>query len=343
MPDVIASVVDSFDAGEALMRRMRKPIVMTHARPDGDAIGAVQAVRLRMLELNADPRPVLFDAVPARYGFLLRHGALPVLGRDADPVANEDADGIIIVDTCARNQIEPLFDFVSRAVVPKLVIDHHVTRDLQADVMVIDPTASATCLMLQEWATRAEWSVSPAMAESLFTGVATDTGWFRHANTDGRTLAAAGELAWLGVRPHELFERLHHQDSAGRFRLRAAALRSVELLGGDRLALMIVPLSMFAECGATMPDTEDLVNEPFLMRNVRVSVMLVEHEGGVVRVGLRSREPVSDDDPDVDVSDVARRWGGGGHRRAAGVRMNGTLRDVRNRVVDELAPRIAPV
>lgn len=343
MPHVSASAADSFDAGEALMRRMRKPLIITHARPDGDAIGAVQAVRLRMRELNADPRPVLFDAVPARYEFLLRRGAIPVLGLDADPVAIEQADGIVIVDTCARNQIEPLFDFVSRATVPKLVIDHHVTRDLEADVMVIDPTASATCLMLQEWATHAQWCVTPEMAESLFTGVATDTGWFRHANTDGRTLAAAGELAWLGVRPHELFERLHHQESAGRFRLRAAALRSVELLADDRVALMTLPQSLFAECGATMPDTEDLVNEPFLMRSVRVSVMLVEHEGGIVRVGLRSREPASEIDPDIDVADIARRWGGGGHCRAAGVRMSGTIPDVRVRIVDELVPRIGPV
>src|SRR5206468_3386868 len=158
--------------------------------------------------------------------------------------------------------------------------------------------------------------------DALFVGIATDTGWFRHSNTDGRALAAAAELAAGGVKPHQLFEALYQHDSAGRVRLLGAAIETLEVHGG-MLAIMALDSHAFSRCGASLSNTEDVVNEPLRIESVMVSILFVEQPDGVVRMNFRSKPPYLSEGPtsrDIDVAAIAATFGGGGHRRAAGAR-----------------------
>ena len=178
--------------------------------------------------------------------------------------------------------------------------------------------------------------------------MAMDTGWFRHSNTDHRVLAAAADLVACGVRPHELYESLFLRESAARVRLQSAAIATMELLAADRVAVMTLTRRAIADAGATVADTEDIVNEPLRIASVVVSVLLVEHDDGVVRASFRSKPPLEAPagstqtaQPDIDVAALAQFFGGGGHRRASGARIPGPLPDVRRRIVESLMERVA--
>jgi phosphoesterase RecJ-like protein len=315
----------AFHVAARQIERCRRPLLLSHTKPDGDAVGALQAMNRMLAGRGARPVTVVFDPLPERYTFLTEPA--PPLRFDAAlwERQSDGMDGVLVLDTCSYSQLEPIAAWLRATRLPKIVVDHHATRDDLGALELIDETAAATCLLLDEWRRAAGWPLTPAIAEALFVGVAADTGWFRHANTDARALQSAVDLTAAGADPHSIFERLFHRESQARFRLRAAATGRVELSAGARLAVLTLPASLFADCGATLADTEDLVNEPLRIASVVVSAVLVEQGDGVIRVGLRSKEPVAADAPDIDVSAIAASLGGGGHRRAAGARMTGTL------------------
>ncbi len=318
----------------ALVSGWSRPLLVSHMRSDGDALGSLAAVRLALQSHGVEGTTVVFDAVPARYEFMRAHGRYQRWPKDLQRVELDQADGIILLDTCSSRQVEPLADWIGASRVPKLVVDHHVTRDIPMDCCLVDESASATCSILFEWFQAAGWSMDRACATALFVGVATDTGWFRHSNTDGRTLTTVGALIERGCRPHELYELLYQRESLAQYRLRAAAANRLELLADGQIAIVALPEQVFTECGASLSDTEDLVNEPLRIRSVILCAMLVEHDAQMVRVGFRSKPPVAGTIPDVDVAALAAGFDGGGHRRAAGARISASLSDAKQQVTE---------
>ncbi len=284
-----------FREAAALIESWHRPLLVSHVKPDGDALGSLVAMRAMLRSRGISPVAVLFDPIPGRYATFHRYESMPVY-RDA--VHESDlsiADGIILLDTCASSQLDPIADWLKSTAVPKVAIDHHVTRDDLADCYVIDESAAATCLILYDWTQTLDWSVSGECAEALFIGIAMDTGWFQHANTDHRVLAAAADLVGRGVCPNELSQQLFQRESPARVRLLGAALNTLELAADDRVAVMSLSMKAIADCGATRTDTEDIVNEPLRIGSVVVSILLVEQADGLVRASFRSKEPFETD------------------------------------------------
>jgi len=313
----------------------KRPLLVTHRRADGDAIGGLVALRSILRRLGQEPRALLFEPPPPRYEWLAGSDPLEVLA--AGNLSSLDgADGVVIVDTCSFAQLEPVADWLRASGLPRMAVDHHVTRDVPADDCLIDETASAACLILLEWAEALEWPLDEDARMGLFVGISTDTGWFRFANTDSRTLAAIARLTNGGIRPADVFERVYQTESAARFRLLGATLGNVELFDDDRLSVMTISPEMFARCGANSTDTDDFINYPLQIGRVNASVLLVEQGDGVIRASFRSKPP-GPDRPDVDVAAVAADFGGGGHRRAAGARITGPLEEVKRRVVERMS------
>ncbi len=327
---------EQFLEAAALVRSWRRPLLVAHQKPDGDAIGSLLALQRMLVGTGSNPKAVIFDELPHRYKGLLSFGPLALWGSSATEDDLNAADGVVILDTCTYNQLEPIAPWLRSSRKPLLVVDHHATRDAIGGLHLIDETAAATCLILFEWGRRLDWTFDPSCASALFVGIAMDTGWFRHSNCDARALAAASELARLGARPNALFQMLYEKERHGRLKLLAAALDTLELRADGRLAIMRLPKNVFPRCAATPADTEDIVNEPLRIESVVVSVLFVEQEDGVVRINLRSKEPPTPSDPEIDVAKVALRLGGGGHRRAAGARIPGALDEVYQHVICQL-------
>lgn len=286
---------------------------------------------------GATPRAMVFEPVPPRYQMLVAKEELAIWDSNTTPDPST-VDGVLILDTCSYAQLEPAAEWLRHAKVPKIVVDHHITRDPLAETYLIDDTAAANCLLLWEWSQANGWPVDGDVARALFVGLATDTGWFRYSNTDSRALHAAAALAGMGLSPHELFRRLYQADPAPRLRLLGAVLERMELLPlgpTDLLAVLTVDQSILKQAGATTSQTEDLVNEPLRIEGAVASTLLVEQGDGIVRVSLRSQPPLPGTDRrDVDVAVIAQQLGGGGHRRAAGARVTGSLAEVKRRVIE---------
>jgi phosphoesterase RecJ-like protein len=235
-----------------------------------------------------------------------------------------DCDAVIVVDTSAWSQLEPIRAYLDAA--PRtLVIDHHATGDAlgtrPGDLRLHDESASATCLILAEWAQAVGIRASPALARALFVGIATDCGWFRFSNTDARTLRAAAGLMDHGVAASELHAQIYQQDAPEKLRLIGRMLGSLELHAGGKLAVMSLRRADFEATGATAAMTEDLVNEAGRLGCTEATLLLIEQPDGIIRANLRSKTA-------LDVAALAARFGGGGHSRAAGTRLKGAWDDV---------------
>ncbi|MCH7813605.1 MAG: hypothetical protein IID40_06245, partial [Planctomycetes bacterium] len=317
-----------------LVAGWRRPLLLTHARPDGDALGSLMAMRSVLRGLGNQPRAALYEPVPPRYAWLLEGDPLDQVAGSAD-AALAEADGVIVLDTCAYTQLEPVADWLKNTSLPKIALDHHVTRDPLADEYLIDEQAAAACLIILDWATAAGWKLDDRARLGLYVGIVTDTGWFRFANTDARAHQAASRLVGPGVSPAAVFEELHQRESAPRIRLLAAALASMELHHQGSLAVMTVTRQMLVNAGASANDTEDVINHPLQIASVAASVLLVENDDGVVRLSFRSKPP-GHGRPDLDVAALAETFGGGGHRRAAGARSSGAIEELRQQVIERM-------
>ncbi len=305
-------------------------LLLTHERPDGDALGCLVSLYRMLQACGKKPTAWCFDPPPPRYSKLLE---------SADIRAPQDIhwheelaryDGVIIADTCSLQQLSPAADALRASKVPVLAIDHHVTRDDIADCCLIDESASSASLLVLEWAEAMDWRIDAETAAALFTGIATDTGWFRFSNTDSRTLAAAGRLVDLGVQLDELYQAYYLADAPARARLVGEVLTGIAFHCRNRVAVLCVTQDMLERCGASRTDADDLVNEAMRIGVVECAVLLTDLDPGIVKVSLRSKHK-------VDCAQVAGRFGGGGHVRAAGARIKGVLQDITQSVVTEVA------
>jgi len=334
---------NAFAEAERFLSNTRRPVLFSHEKPDGDALGSLLALRSMLRGRGVNAHAMLFDPIPRRYAANFSTNEFVHHSDEAGKKLLANCDAVIILDTCTYSQLRPIADWLRNAKVPKLVFDHHLTREDLADHYVIDVSAAATSLILYEFAVATQWQLEANALNAMFIGIATDTGWFRHSNADSRALAAAADLTDRGVKPFELFQSLYQQDSAARVKLLGSALTSLEFHGG-KLAVITLDRDAFLRTGATPADTEDIVNEPLRIAPVLVSILFVEQEDGVVRVNFRSKPPlrgVSSEQADVDVAALAGTFGGGGHRRAAGARINGPLASAKEIVIAAALTAIA--
>ncbi len=319
-----ANCAGSLESVAAALAAARRLLLTTHVRPDGDALGSVAALHRSASAAGRTAHIVVPDVVPRRYAFLLADLPLEPVGRFAELAAG--ADAVVVVDTCAWEQLEPLAEALGPLRGKAVVIDHHATADDVAAVAWRDESAAAAGVMVAELLEHLGWPVDAPAADALAAAVCTDTGWMRFPNTDARALRAVAALTQRGANLAELYERIYQSDRPQRLALLAAALSSLRLLARGHLAVMALTRSDFQRTGAAGAETEDFVNEPLRLAGVEVSVILVEQPEGPVRVSLRSRRR-------VDVSAVAERFGGGGHARAAGCRVAGDLAAATEQVV----------
>ena len=322
---------DTFQSvGDTLMS-FRTPLLLSHERPDPDALGCLLAMRSVLAAVGRHPVAVLYEPCPRRYEFLPEVDQLQSWDRVRDQLA---CDCVLVLDTCAVQQVRPAIDFIRGCGLPVFAVDHHVTRDLDVHHALIDEHTAAASLIVYRWAQVMGWPVSVPAATALLAGIIGDTGWFRFDNTDADTLRAAADLLDAGVDLDWLHQQLHQNEPPSTIRLRAAALSAVRFYRDDAIAVVPITGQMYADTGAAPADSENLVNEPLAVGTVQASVVLVEMSGGLVKCSFRSKGA-------IDVAAIARSFGGGGHVRAAGARIEGTLATAEQRVVARLSAAIS--
>ena len=325
-----------FEPAIDLINISSRILITTHRKPDGDACGCVLAVARALKLIGKDVETLLLSSIPAWYDFLF-DGKPNILGdnKTLEEIAAGGFDLVIIVDTNSRAQLGDFADHLDKSDAKVLVIDHHVTSDHLGLVELLDETAAAAGVVVHELIQAAPWTITPEIAEPLFVAIATDTGWFRHGNTDARAMRAAADLIAAGANAPKIYRALYENFSARRFALMTATLANLQLHFDGRYADQHLSKSDFEATGADYSDTEDLINECRRIDTVEAAASFVETDDGRIRCSLRS-------DGVVDVRKIAQKFGGGGHTAAAGTYLPGTVADAKQAVLKEIDAQLSP-
>ena len=324
MPDPATDLIDA-------LSRCKKVLLTTHARPDGDALGTTAAMSLGLRQKGIAPTCLLLSKLPKKYAFLYDG----IDHRETDgglgDLKLDDFDALLVCDTGTWSQLPGLEEPVTQWTGPKLVLDHHLTQQDWADIKLVDTKAAAAAEVaggvLKQWGVEFD----ATMATALYAGLVADTGWFQFSNTTPKTLRLAADLLDAGADHEGVYLRLYQNERPQRLALQTRGMQSLQLSAGDRLATMALAKTDFAETNASVNDTEALVNQPLQIADVQVSLLFTDPpEGGAIRVSLRSKGQ-------VDVAAFAQTFGGGGHARAAGLKVEATLDEARRRVTDAMA------
>ncbi|MHC4531562.1 MAG: DHH family phosphoesterase [Planctomycetota bacterium] len=320
---------DNFKKAVELIEKSSNILVTTHARPDGDACGAVVAMAETLTALGKKATFVTLSAIPQWYEFLFAEKP-PLLGKDitVEQLQGGAFDLVIIVDTNSYSQLAKLTEFLKENEKPVLVIDHHVTSDNLGDVELIDTVAAAS-LIVYDLLRFAKWPITKSIAKALFVGITMDTGWFQFENTNSSVHRVCAELIDLGLDSAQLYQDLYQNYSRCRFELMVAMLNTLEFHFDGRYVAQHLRGADFERTGAAFSDTENLIDECRRIASVEVAALFVELPDGQVKVSLRSTGT-------VDVRKIAQKFGGGGHTAASGAHMPGPLEKAKDLITAQV-------
>jgi bifunctional oligoribonuclease and PAP phosphatase NrnA len=309
----------------ARVRAGRRFLVTAHANPDGDALGSMLAMLHGLRALGREAVAYDHDPAPRRLAFL--PGADEVITDAARLGAPFDAT---FVHDCG--DVALLGDgFPPSSVTgPLIVVDHHASVRPFGEVSLRDPTAAAVGVIVARLLAALEVGLSKPIAECLWCSLVSDTGWFRYSATDLETMELATACVRAGAVPWEFARRSEEAAPPARLKLMARVFDTLEVVGA--VALLTVTQATLVATGTTSAEAEGLVGYARALRGVEVGALLYEEAGGV-RVSLRSKGT-------VDVARVAERFGGGGHRAAAGCFIPGSIAGARERLLAALAAEV---
>jgi phosphoesterase RecJ-like protein len=314
-------------AAEAI--RAAKTIVMAcHVNPDGDALGSMLGLTLALTPLGKSLTPLSQDGVPEIYRFL--PGA--DLVQTDTPIPDFDLAIVLDSGDLSRvgSRVQPLIARARQVI----DIDHHVAAGAFGDIRVLDSQAASTSEIVYALVQAMGLSISPEIATCLFTGVITDTGSFRFQNVTPNTFRVAADLLEAGAPPAHVSENVFDNRTFAATRLLGHALSSLAETLDGRLIWAHITAQDFTALGATDEDTEGVVNYVRGVRGADAGVLFremapVNGELPKIRVSLRSRET-------VNVAEIAQRFGGGGHRMAAGCTLTLPLSEAEQTVISAL-------
>ena len=293
------------------LRRSEKLLLTTHENPDGDALGSLLAMHWILEQLGKDSRMFMSEEefpLPWEY----RQWTFERLV--GTPPADVGERTIVFLD-CGNIDRMPV-DFLQQEGLHILNIDHHHDNTRFGTVNLVDPHASCTAEIVWHLAKELGAEVTPRIADALYTGLVTDTGKFMYENTTPEAHRMAADLIDAGVEPHEVYRRLYEDLPFRRLQLLQRALASVERHDGGVITIAHLLKDDYEQTGAQETDSEGVVDHMRAVEGTAVAVLvrelLSDDRDGMRKVSLRAT------DGRVDVSRIAREFGGGGHPQAAG-------------------------
>ena len=305
--------------------------VTAHAKPDGDAFGSVVALTVALRAMGKQTFACFGPPLAASLEDLKGNDLACVL---VDESQVPSCALYIVLDTGAWAQVEHARQTLEANLDKTLIIDHHLSGDMDAATKYVDAEAAACAEIVAELLDelgQTKWS--DTIAQALFVGIGSDTGWFRFSNTRPFTHRLAARLLEMGVDNPDLYARLHQTERPEKLALMTRALDSLQLIAGGRAAVMHLTSKDFDETGALQEETERLIDVPQQVASIQVVALITEssidatdsseasgaprNSQPLARISFRSKPGPNA----VNVADLAGKFGGGGHARAAGAKL----------------------
>jgi len=303
-----------------LVEKNDRFLITAHQRPDGDSIGSQLALAegLRWLGkqvdiVNADPYPKSFHFLPG----------IEEIEIDSQVGSEYEVLFILECNNFERSGVAELGQFAS------VNIDHHPKNDQFCDLNWVDSTASAVAMLIYQLLRKMGVPITREIAINLYVAILTDTGSFQFSNTNSETFAVARDLASAGADPGQIAQSVMMSQSESKLRLLARLLATLDFDPTRRISWIYLDRDMLQATGASHEDTEGVVNYALSVEGVLLCAFFREEEHRFFRVSLRSKDG-------LDVGSVAESFGGGGHRNAAGLSVEGSFEEVRTRVLAQL-------
>lgn len=317
--DIIIGFMDDMDYQKdfqeaiSLIQSSGKILLVSHRRPDGDTLGANIGLHFALRQLGKNTTLACIDEIPRRLRFLKG------TEKFVQEFRIDDFDLIIICDAGAYHMTgfhEKYTDFLSKRV-PILNIDHHASNDFFGTVNLVDPKASSATVIVWRILKQLKVKFTPEIAEALLAGIYNDTGGFMHANTTKETFEAAADFMQTGISVSTIVKPLMKDATLVQLKLWGFMLENLHM-NEKGVISSVVNQTDFRQIGARPSDTGGIVDLINTVPESSFTVLLAEDEG-MVKGSLRTQRD------DVDVDAVARQFGGGGHRKAAGFRIRGRI------------------
>lgn len=312
------------------VRRHQNFLVTTHINADGDGIGSELGLTRFLRDLGKNVTVLNSTATPRNYRFLDSCGEIRIFDPSTAVQEYQSAEVIFILDINKWERLGPMTDFVRHHSALKVCIDHHPLCGTFADVNLVCEDACASGELVLELIRATNVPLTAQIAEPLYASILTDTGAFRFPNTTEKTHLAAAQLLSTGIDSSYIYEEIYERCSHARVRLLGETLSNLEYLHSGRLAWMMITQPMIRQAGAETEEIEGFADLARGIRKVEASFLFIELPDGKVKVSLRSKG-------DVDVNKFASKFGGGGHRHASGILMDGPVAIAVNRVLQESA------
>ena len=311
-----------------VLRSHQSFVLMSHLRPDGDALGCVIALALCLKGLGKQVKVWNEDGMLDKYRYLPSSDLVT-----RPPAEPEEFDVAIALDTGVENRLGTCQKAVKQAKI-WINIDHHISNARYGDLVHVDPTAPATGQILFELFQSDNLPVTPEMADNLFVAISTDTGSFQYPNTTARTYEIGAELLKAGVNVGKLSQLMYESHPRRRILLLRELLNTMHFSANNQVASFALSMDTIQRLGSESEDTEGLIDTLRGIEGVIVAAFLEELPEGKVRISLRSK------DPKVDVCKICALFGGGGHTLAAGARTRGSLPEVQEKVLTAISNEI---
>ncbi len=300
------------------LKNASKVLVVSHIRPDGDAIGSLLGIGLSLQEAGKDVQMVIGDGVPDNFRFL--NGSEFITGKPAGNV-----DYIIVVDS---SELDRTDDVLNGYGIPDLNIDHHKTNTYFAKTNLIEHDAVATAEILAKYLPDFGMKITESVANALITGIVTDTIGLRTTNVDPEALKITAELMELGGDLAGIYQRTIVEQSYEAARYWGAGLSKLDMENG--IVWTTLSLKERYAAGYKYRDDADLIKVLSAIKGTKIAIILTEQTGGYVKISWRLCGSLP---TDLDVSEIAQKFMGGGHKAAAGADVKGKLDEVLKEVL----------
>ena len=299
-----------------------------HMRPDGDCIGSELALAYALKNIGKQVTVFNQDEMPEKLAFLDPKRIL------RGPQKPRQLDGVFVVDCATIERLGTILPGIEHR--DWLVnIDHHSSNARYGDINWVDPKCASSGEMVFRLLKQANWSITPLIADCLFTAISTDTGSFQYATTRPSTYHTAAELVQRGANLARICDEVYQSYPLSRVRLQRHMYNSFKLIENNQIAYFWIKKSDYQKTGAIPDESEGLIDDIRNIQGVKVALLFEEIEPELTRVSWRSKLP------ELDVSTVAVTFGGGGHLAAAGARIPGKHRTTQRRVLAAVKQALA--
>ena len=316
---------NSFSEIHEALTKASRILIVSHARPDGDALGSTLAAAMWLQNEGHVITAWNEDGLPEKFSYL--PGA-SLLGKPTEQV--EHFDAVLVLDTASKNRLGETL--LARARAPLWVaIDHHVSNEQFTECNWIEPRAPATGQMLAAGFLMQGIPITPEMATNLYVAIATDTGSFQYHKTSAQTFEIVAKLIRAGVNVGKISQEIYASQPRRRFELFKHALVHTQFSADNRIASTSLSRTQAIALGISPEDTEGIIDTLRSIKEVLVAAFFEELPGGKIRLSLRSKNH------SLDASSFCQYYGGGGHDMAAGASIAGSLEFVQTNVLERLA------